>query len=95
MSPITEKSIGVDGAVFPERRAELRRRVLKGATVSFNSGYSSFECVVRNRSEGGARLSLAETFALPKHFWLTVAGERPARAEIRWSSMTAVGVEFI
>ena len=52
MSPITEKSIGVDGAVFAERRAALRRRVLKGATVSFNNGYSSFECVVRNQSEG-------------------------------------------
>ncbi|MGE0280007.1 MAG: PilZ domain-containing protein [Rhizobiaceae bacterium] len=95
MSPITEKSIGVDGAVFPERRADLRRRVLKGATVSFNNGYSSFECVVRNQSENGARLSLAETFALPKQFWLIISDERPVRAEVRWSSMTAVGVEFI
>ena len=95
MSPITEKSIGVDGAVFPDRRSEIRRRVLKGATVSFNSGYSSFECVVRNQSARGARLSFAETFALPKTFWLFIAGERPVKAEVRWSSMTAVGVELV
>lgn len=95
MSPITEKSIGVDGAVFPERRADLRRRALKGATVSFNNGYSSFECVVRNQSDSGARLSFAETFALPRQFWLTIADERPVRAEVRWSSMTAVGVEWV
>ena len=95
MSPITEKSIGVDGAVFPERRAEIRRRVLKGATVSFNNGYSSFECVVRNQSERGARLSFAETFSLPKTFWLMISGERPMKAEVRWSSMTAVGVGLV
>ena len=95
MSPITEKSIGVDGAVFAERRAALRRRVLKGATVSFNNGYSSFECVVRNQSEGGARLSFAETFALPIAFWLMIAGERVQKAEIRWCTMTAVGVKLV
>jgi len=95
MSHITEKSIGVDGVVFPERRASVRRRVLKGATISFNHGYSSFECLVRNQSPGGARLSFAETFALPKSFWLMVSGERPVKAEVRWSSMTAVGVELV
>lgn len=95
MSPITEKSIGVDGDVFAERRSALRRRVLKGATVSFNNGYSSFECVVRNQSDGGARLSFAETFALPKTFWLMIAGERVQKAEICWCTMTAVGVKLV
>ena len=94
MSPITERSIGVDGAVFPDRRARGRRRVLKGATVSFNNGYSTFECVVRNQSESGARLSLAETFALPSRFKLTVSAEGPRDVEIRWRTMTMVGVSF-
>ena len=66
MSPITEKSIGVDGAVFPERRAEIRRRVLKGATVSFNNGYSSFECVVRNQSQRGHGFPLPRLFRCPR-----------------------------
>ena len=95
MSPITENSIGIDGEVFTERRGAIRRRVLKGATIAFNNGYSSFECVVKNQSERGAKLSFAETFALPRTFLLMISGEERVRAEIRWSSMTDVGVELV
>lgn len=41
MTPITRNSIGIDGEVFEERRKEPRRRVLKGATLSFNRGYGA------------------------------------------------------
>ena len=47
MQPIAEKSIGLNGAVFPDRRVELRRRVLKGALVYYNNGFIAFECPVR------------------------------------------------
>jgi hypothetical protein len=43
MDMITEKSIGVDGEVFAERRRAPRHRVLKGATLSFNKGYGALE----------------------------------------------------
>ena len=95
MNPITEKSIGVDGQVLSERRVALRRRVLKGATLTFNSGFSAFECVVRNQSAEGALLSLSETFSLPAQFDLLISGEDTLRrARARWRSMTAIGVEF-
>ncbi len=95
MNLITEKSIGVDGKVFSERRAGLRRRVLKGATLTFNRGFSAFECVVRNQSAGGALLSLAETFSLPAQFELLISGDDTLRrARVRWRSMIALGVEF-
>lgn len=94
MSLITERSIGIDGAVFPDRRNGTRRRVLKGATVSFNKGYSTFECVVRNQSDQGARLSFAETFALPNHFGLAVSGDTERLVDVRWRTMTAVGVVY-
>jgi hypothetical protein len=78
-----------------ERRTDLRRRVLKGATLSFNRGYSSFECVVRNQSERGAKLSLAETFALPSTFRLAIAGKSEARmARIIWRKPDEMGVTF-
>jgi hypothetical protein len=78
-----------------DRRAALRRRVLKGATLSFNSGYSSFECVLRNESDGGARLSLAETFALPKTFHLAIAGDSSVRtAHVVWRGVDQLGVRF-
>ncbi len=95
MNPITEKSIGVDGRVFSERRAALRRRVLKGATLTFNRGFSAFECVVRNQSAEGALLSLAETFSLPAQFEVAIAGDDALRrARVRWRSMNAIGVRF-
>lgn len=46
MDTIREKSIGLDGEVFAERRAVTRRRVLKGATLSFNNGYGALEGLV-------------------------------------------------
>lgn len=95
MDLITAKSIGVDGIVFAERRSTIRRRVLKGAIVSFNQGYSTFECVVRNVSDDGARLSFGETFALPNQFWLTIAEQAPRKVEIRWRTLTAVGVSLV
>lgn len=95
MDMITEKSIGVDGEVFSERRGAPRRRMLKGGTLSFNKGYGALECVVRNVSERGALLAFGETSAVPAAFDLAIKGEGAARpAHVRWRSMTAVGVSF-
>jgi hypothetical protein len=78
-----------------ERRAEPRRRVLKGATLSFNKGYGAMECVVRNESQRGALLAFGETTAVPTSFELHVAGQHePRRAQVRWRNLTSVGVEF-
>lgn len=95
MTPITEKSIGIDGEVFADRRSGDRRRVLKGARLSFNKGYGAFECVARNLSDGGARLVFGETSAIPSAFSLLIAGEdAPRPATVRWREMTALGVSF-
>lgn len=96
MDLILEKSIGIDGRVFAERRGAIRRRVLKGAVLSFNHGFSTFEGMVRNQTERGARLSFGEALAVPPTFELSIAGEeKPRTARVRWRSMTALGVEFI
>ncbi|MFI0846405.1 PilZ domain-containing protein [Mesorhizobium sp. IMUNJ 23232] len=95
MTPITEKSIGLDGQVFTDRRGIERRRVLKGARLTFNKGYGSFECVVRNVSDSGARLTFGDTSAIPSQFDLLISGEDHARrATVRWRTMTALGVSF-
>ncbi|MDQ6433570.1 PilZ domain-containing protein [Mesorhizobium sp. LHD-90] len=95
MTPIVEKSIGIDGEVFADRRQEDRRRVFKGARLTFNKGYGAFECVVRNVSESGARLVFGDTSAIPSHFDLLMSGEERARkATVRWRSVTALGVSL-
>lgn len=95
MTPITRNSIGIDGDVFEERRKESRRRVFRGATLSFNRGYGALECVVRNQSEHGARLAFGDASAVPSRFELTVNGEtRRRQANVRWRSSRDVGVVF-
>ena len=95
MEPITTKSIGIDGEVFEERRGEMRRRAFKGATLTFNGGYGAFECVVRNISEGGARLTFGDASAVPSRFDLAISGEGRSRAAVvRWRSLTDVGIAF-
>lgn len=76
-----------------ERRAEPRRRVLKGATLRFNRGYGALECVVRNESKKGALLAFGETTAVPTSFELRIAGQdQPRHAQVRWRTLICVGV---
>ena len=95
MMPITERSIAIDGEVFADRRAEGRRRVLKGARLRFNGGYGAMECVVRSQSDSGARLVLGDTTGVPPRFELAIAGEcQVRRARVRWRTGEAVGIAF-
>ncbi len=78
-----------------DRRFVGRHKALKGVTISFNGGTSTFEGVARNLSATGARLSFCETFAIPSEFKVKFSGDlgwRPAVA--RWRSMTDIGVAF-
>ncbi|MVA97212.1 PilZ domain-containing protein [Nitratireductor sp. CAU 1489] len=95
MMPITKKSIAIDGRIFPDRRRELRHRVLKGAKLSFNNGYGASECVVRNLSEQGAKLAFGDTFGVPRRFRLHIAGERSTyEADVCWRGIGEIGVRF-
>jgi hypothetical protein len=89
---VTESPLETDRA---ERRSQPRRRVLKGAIIRFNRGYGAFECVVRNLSENGAKLTFGETSAVPAAFELKIAGdEQIHEAHVRWRSPDSVGVSF-
>lgn len=84
------------GAGMEERRSHLRRRVLKGATLEFNRGFGAFECVVRNISDGGARLSFGDALGVPARFDLRVGPDGEWRhAEVRWRGPSDVGVAFV
>ena len=79
----------------PERRSVHRRRVLKGAVLTFN-GLGAFEAVVRNQSEKGAMLAFGDTTGVPTAFDLAISGdEKKSQAQVRWRSLNAIGVEFV
>lgn len=95
MEAITRKSIGLDGEVFDDRRAQLRHRAFKGATLTFNRGYGALEGLVRNLSDGGALLKFGDASAVPTRFELRIAGEGSSRmARVCWRRATEVGVAF-
>lgn len=78
------------------RQTPIRPRTLKGARIVFNQGFSTITCVVRNLTEGGAKLELDTMSGVPDEFTLvfdTGAAERTC--SVRWRKGNAIGIQFI
>ena len=77
-----------------EKRTAPRQRVLKHGTLSLGGG-CGLDCTVRNISLGGARLDVANPFALPQSFMLLIETDQFMRhCRPVWCSGTRVGVAF-
>jgi len=82
--------------VGDQRRRFFRRRMLKGARISFDKSSSIFSCTVRDISEGGARLEIGNTLGIPDEFTLTMEdGSASFQCVVRRRTMTTLGVEFL
>jgi hypothetical protein len=82
-------------AYMQERRRSSRSHVLKGAKIVLGTS-SVIDCVVRNVTNAGARIQIANTVELPEGLGLSFDGGfsiRPCR--IAWRTVTETGVEFI
>ena len=78
-----------------EQRKSVRHRTLKGGRICFNSGSSSVDCVIRDISDGGAKLCLPGVEGIPTEFVLAFDdGKLVRECFARWRSPTALGVEF-
>lgn len=88
-------SASTQARIFNERRVVERRRSFKGGLLRFNSGYGSLECVIRNFSAGGARLSFGEASAVPQRFELKVGHEGSWHAvSVKWRRQNEVGIAY-
>ena len=77
------------------KRAELRKRCFLAATISFNRGLSTCECMIRNLSEGGARLDVNSAVSLPAFFHLYIpVQDKRLYAELKWRSENEAGIQF-
>ena len=75
-----------------ERRKSGRSRVLKSAKLVLGRS-AIIDCVVRNLTNKGARLQIANTVDLPRDFAMTLDGGysiRPCR--LVWRTVTETGV---
>jgi hypothetical protein len=78
-----------------EKRKDRRTRVLKGGKIVFNQRLSSFDCIVRNLSDGGACLQLASPIGFPTTFELTLDGGRVLQpCRVVWHAVDRIGVAF-
>ena len=53
------------------------------------------DCVIRNLSDGGAKLEVAAVRGIPDHFDLLVPGHRPQHCRIAWRALKEMGVQFL
>ena len=79
-----------------DKRKHRRNRTLKEGQIVFNAGSSVVDCIIRDRSESGAKLRLPAVTLVPKSFDLLSFTEGMLYpAEIMWRRGDDVGVVFV
>lgn len=81
--------------MMSERRKAARRRTYLGGRASYEKPVSSDECLVRDRSPGGARIEFSGATPVPDAFDLTIrdSGET-RRVRVVWRDGLRVGVAY-
>jgi PilZ domain len=78
-----------------DKRKFPRRRVLKEGKIVFADGLRVIDCTIRDMSEEGARLLIANTVGLPDTFQLYEKSSGLLYpASIVWRQSNAIGVHF-
>ncbi len=86
------------GIVYREdnRRTETRHRVCKRGRIVTKNGLSTIDCVVRDMSEGGVRITTEGKFGLPDQFYFQINGDKSRiPAEKRWQNDKYAGLKFL
>jgi hypothetical protein len=79
-----------------ERRATARVRSFIGGRIVFNNRNSSVDCLLRNMSSNGAKISLLGAVTIPDEFELVIPVQsRNIRARVAWRRADEFGVQFI
>jgi hypothetical protein len=78
-----------------EQRLQPRRNTMILATAIFDNGRTHLDCVIRNLSDGGAKLEFATVRGIPQTFDLIVPGHRPQQCRVAWRALKELGVQFL
>jgi len=78
-----------------EKRKSPRRRVLKEGKIVFPDALCLMDCMIRDTSDGGAKLIVSNTLAIPHSFQLyEKSSGKLYPASIAWRQCNAIGVRF-
>jgi uncharacterized protein YceH (UPF0502 family) len=78
-----------------ERRTVSRQRSFLQGRIFFNNRRTSYDCLIRDFSEHGAKLKFSSTLATPDAVELFIpAKEESYRAKVTWRNADEIGVGF-
>ena len=81
---------------FVERRGSPRTKVFKKGKLIHTNNLTVFDCMIRDISETGARLSCGETALMPKEMRLVLHSQREVRlVRVVWRRPREIGVQFL
>jgi hypothetical protein len=78
----------------PERRRQPRLRALKSGRAILAGGRSTFDCMIRNLSLIGAKVTFESTADIPPEFRLRLEDGTTHDCAVKWRSPREIGVEF-
>ena len=78
-----------------EQRLQPRRNTNIVAAIVYDNGRTRLDCVIRNLSDGGAKLEFATVRGIPQSFELIVPGHRPQPCRVAWRALKELGVQFM
>ena len=78
-----------------DKRLTARRNTMIVATIVYGGGSNRTDCVIRNLSDGGAKLEVPSARAIPNSFDLMVPGHRPHHCRVAWRALKELGVQFM
>lgn len=78
-----------------QRRGAQRQKTLIGAKVVFNDMMSTYDCVIRDLSETGARVKLNHSVQVPNAFMLRFSDGRIKHCKVKRRMALELGVAFI
>src|SRR5437588_9121528 len=76
-------------------RRSVRVRTFFGGRIVFHDGAYSYNCVVRDMSESGARVEIPAARLIPRRFYFLTSKEEVAYdSELVWRTHSMAGVKF-
>ncbi len=79
----------------PDRRRQPRLRALKAGRAILPGGHSTFDCMIRNLSPLGAKMSFESTADIPPQVRLRLEDGTVHYCAVKWRSPREIGVEFL
>ena len=78
-----------------EKRRTRRTRLIRGATIVFNRGYTLMNCLMLDLSKTGARLKPDDILLCPSEFTLRFPDGSGHLCEVEWRKGYYLGVRFL